>query len=169
MGSRHASQDPAAASNAFSCNFANTGHRISIQLSNLCAMCKKKAILKITFNIRWNLKQFGVRGTPGYQRVTSKGSRAIGSEWPDKRDKTEFGSVARVGGFFSRGHPPQLNSLGYGVVWVTGLFSLCDMNCNMIVKNELTDMISVNSFFTSMLQFISPKTTHYLSLMTKMV
>ena len=32
-----------------------------------------------------------------------------------------------VGGFyFSHGHPPQVNSVGSGVVWVTGLFSLCD-------------------------------------------
>ena len=30
------------------------------------------------------------------------------SEWPDKRDKTGFGSLARGGGdFFSRGHSPQ--------------------------------------------------------------
>ena len=36
---RHASVGPVAASNAFLCNFANYGHRNSIQLSNLCAMC----------------------------------------------------------------------------------------------------------------------------------
>ena len=56
MWSHHASPDPAAASNAFSCNFADNGHRNYIQLSNLCAM-SRKAISKITFNIRWNLKQ----------------------------------------------------------------------------------------------------------------
>ena len=28
-------------------------------------------------------------------------------------------------GGISRGHPPLLNSVGSGVVWVTGLFSLC--------------------------------------------
>ena len=28
-------------------------------------------------------------------------------------------------GYFSRGHPSQLNRVGSGVVWVTGLFSLC--------------------------------------------
>ena len=37
----HALLDPAAASNAFSCNFANNRHRNSIQLSNLCAMRRK--------------------------------------------------------------------------------------------------------------------------------
>ena len=33
--------------------------------------------------------------------------------------------MARGGGFFSRGQLPQDNSVGSGVVWVTGLFSLC--------------------------------------------
>ena len=37
----HALLDPVAASNAFSCNFANNGHRNSIQFSNLCVMCWK--------------------------------------------------------------------------------------------------------------------------------
>ena len=41
------------------------------------------------------LSKFGIRGTPEYQRVTSKGSRTMGSEWPDKCDKTGFGNVAR--------------------------------------------------------------------------
>ena len=63
----------------------------------------------------------------------------MGYEWPDRRDKTGFGSVAKggsgvvgggewgvakgVGGvakgvcvYFSRGHPPQVNSVGSGVV-----------------------------------------------------
>ena len=43
------------------------------------------------------LCKFGVRDTPEYQRVTSKVSRTLGFEWPDKRDKTRFGSVARGG------------------------------------------------------------------------
>ena len=32
----------------------------------------------------------------------------MGSEWPDKRDKTGFGSVTKGGGggIFPRGHPP---------------------------------------------------------------
>ena len=30
-----------------------------------------------------------------------------------------------VGGIFLRGQQPQDNSVGSGVVWVTGLFSLC--------------------------------------------
>ena len=48
----------------------------------------------------------------------------MGFEWPDKCDKTGFGSVARGGGNIFHGHPPQLNSVVYGVDWVTGLFSL---------------------------------------------
>ena len=93
----------------------------------ICVQCAdfEKAISKITFNIRWNLGKFGIRGTPEYQRVTWKGSRTMGSEWPDKHNKTGFSSVARGGEiFFSRGHPPQVNSVGSGVVWVTGLFSI---------------------------------------------
>ena len=35
--------------------------------------CSEKAISKITFNIQWNPKQICIRGTPDYQRVTSKG------------------------------------------------------------------------------------------------
>ena len=38
LGCRHASLNTVAASNAFSCSFANDGHRNSIQLSNLCTM-----------------------------------------------------------------------------------------------------------------------------------
>ena len=100
-------------------------------------MCNvpKKAISKTIFNIRWNLEIFGVLGTPEYQRVTSKGSRTIRSERPDKRDKTGFGSVASKcvcvcvcvwggGVYFRVVILPQLNSVGSGVVWVTGLFSL---------------------------------------------
>ena len=47
----------------------------------------------------------------------------MGSEWPDKRDNNGFSSVARGGG--SHCHPPQINSVGSGMVWVMGLFSLC--------------------------------------------
>ena len=56
VGRRHTSLDLIIPSNAFSCNFANNGQRNSVQLSNLCGMCWKD-ISKITFNIRWNLKQ----------------------------------------------------------------------------------------------------------------
>ena len=51
------------------------------------------------------LSKFGVRGTHEYQ---IKGLRTMGSEWPDKRVRTAFGSMARGGGwgFFSCGHPP---------------------------------------------------------------
>ena len=48
----------------------------------------------------------------------------MGSEWPDKRDKTVFGSWGGGGGGRSRGQPHQINSVGSGVVWVTELFSL---------------------------------------------
>ena len=67
--------NPVAATNAFSGNFANNGHRNSIQLSNLCTMYRN-AISKITFNIpQWNeiLSKFGIRGTLDYQRETWKG------------------------------------------------------------------------------------------------
>ena len=43
-GSHHASLNPSAASNAFLCNFANTGPRDSIQLSNRCAICWKSHV-----------------------------------------------------------------------------------------------------------------------------
>ena len=96
---------------------------------SICVKCAEKAISKITFNIRWNVGKSGVCGPPEYQRVTSKGSRRIGPEWPDKGDKTGFSSVARgvcgwVGGGCSHGHPHQVKGVDSGVVWVTGLFSL---------------------------------------------
>ena len=36
----------------------------------ICVQCAEKFISKITFNVREILNKFGVRGTPGYQRVT---------------------------------------------------------------------------------------------------
>ena len=59
------------------------------------------AISKITFNIRWNLKKANlvfiahliIKGW--HQREQSK--RIMGSDWPDQRDKTGFGSLARGG------------------------------------------------------------------------
>ena len=65
---------PAAASNAFSCNFVDNGHRNSIQLSNLCTT--KKTFLK---------------------------SLSISDE---------ILSNLRGRGFFPRGHPPRLKSVG---------------------------------------------------------
>ena len=63
----------------------------------MCNMLKKLFVksLSISDDI---LSKFGVHGTPEYQRVTSKSSRTMGSEWPDKHDKTGFGSMARGGG-----------------------------------------------------------------------
>ena len=96
----------------------NYGHRNSIQLSNLCLMCRKKAFLNSVSISDEIISKFGVRGTPEYQRVTSKGPRTMGSEWPDKpdkRDETGFDSVARGDGNFFRVvilHS-QLNSVGY--------------------------------------------------------
>ena len=58
------------------------------------------------------LNKFGIRCTPEHQRVTSKDSRTMGSERPDKHDKTGFDSVPRGGGwgwgFFSRDNLPSL-------------------------------------------------------------
>ena len=81
-------------------------------------MLKKPFLKSLSISDEISSK-FGVRGTPKNQRVTSKGSRTMGSKWPDKHDKTGFGNVARGGSrgnFFSRGHPPQINSVGSGVV-----------------------------------------------------
>ena len=57
----------------------------------------KKPFLK-SLSIFYEISsKFGVRGTHEYQRLTSKGSRTVGSEWPDKHNKTRFGIVARSG------------------------------------------------------------------------
>ena len=58
----------------------------------------QKAISKITFNVKEILSKYDICGTPDYQRVTSRVSRTMGPEWPDKRDKTGFDSVTRGGG-----------------------------------------------------------------------
>ena len=84
-------------------------------------LCTEKFISKITFNIRWNLEQIW---HSWHTWVSSKGSRTMGSEWPDKHDKTRFATWAGVGKSFSHGHPPQLHSVGSSVDWVMGLFSL---------------------------------------------
>ena len=121
-GCRRASMNLLTTTNAFSSNFVNSGHRNSIRLTNLRAMCRKN-ISKITFIFQWNLKH-------SWHTWLSKGNikgfeNNMESEWHDKRDKTGFGSVTRGGVNFSRGHPPELNSVGTGMVWVTGLFSPC--------------------------------------------
>ena len=87
------------AANAFSGNFVNSGHRNPIQLS-FKSMCNvlKKTFLKSRSISNEILSKFGIRSTPGYQRVTSNVSRTMGSEWPDKRYKTGFGSVTGGGG-----------------------------------------------------------------------
>ena len=63
------------------------------------------------------LHKFCMRGTPEYQRVASKGSRPMGSEWPDKCDKTGFGSMTRGGGKFF-----QMVILPRFKVWALGWF-----------------------------------------------
>ena len=70
----------------------------------------KKPFLKSLSISDESLSKFGIPGTLEYQRVTSQGSETIGSEWPDKCDKTRFGSVAGGGGLCSHGHPPQVKS-----------------------------------------------------------
>ena len=74
----------------------------------------------------------------------SKGLRTLGSEWPDKRDKTRLAVWPGVGENFSRGQPPQDNSVrvGSGVVWVTGLFSLWSTGR---LQDSLTLVITVPS------------------------
>ena len=42
----------------------------------------------------------------------------------NNRVKTGIAVWPGVGKIFSRGQPPQDDSVGFGVVWVTGLFSL---------------------------------------------
>ena len=91
-------------------------------------------IIEIRFNfqtcvqsaVKFISNKFVVRGLIGYQMVTSKGSRTMGSEWPDKRDKTGLGSVTRVC-FFRMIILPIL-TVWARVVWVTGLFSLCKIS-----------------------------------------
>ena len=79
----------------------------------ICEQCAEKAISKITFNIRRNLKiESDFRnGSSKFQwcswntwvsRVTAKGSRTMGSEWLDKCNRTRFGSVSRAGKIFFR-------------------------------------------------------------------
>ena len=64
----------------------------------ICVQCLKGHFIK-SFSISDEiLSKFGFCDTPEYQRVTSKGSRTMGSERPDKRDKTGFDSVPRGGG-----------------------------------------------------------------------
>ena len=81
----------------------------------MCNVLKKTFLKPLSISDEI-LSKFGVHGTPEDQRVTSKGSRTMGSEWSEKPDKTGFCSVARGVGFFSRGHPPQINSVGSGVL-----------------------------------------------------
>ena len=71
----------------------------------------KKPFLKSLSISNEILSKFGICDTPDYQSITSKGSRTMGSEWPDQCKKTGLGNVTRGGrvGIFSRGHPPKLN------------------------------------------------------------
>ena len=119
VGSCHTSLDPAAASNAFLCSFPNTSVRKFIQLSNRCAMCWK-AISEITFNIQWNLGRILQSWYTKHQRVREQ----WGLSNLITAIRTGLQSGQGWGDFFSCGHPPQLNSVGSGVDWVTGLFSL---------------------------------------------
>ena len=90
---------------------------IEIQLNfQICVQCAEKTFLKSLSISHEILSKYGILGTPEYQRVTSKSSR-MGSEWPDKHNKTGFGSVARDGGkFFHMVILPNLT------VWALGWF-----------------------------------------------
>ena len=63
----------------------------------MCNVLKKPFVKSLSISDEI-FSKCGIRGTPEYQRVKSKGLRAMGSEWHDKREKTGFGSVARGGG-----------------------------------------------------------------------
>ena len=67
-------------------------------------MCNvlKKPFLKSLSTFDKIVSKFDVCGKPEDQRVTSKGSRTMWSEWPDKCDKSGFRRVARGGGNFFR-------------------------------------------------------------------
>ena len=115
-GHRNASLDPVEASNAFLITLLImvTEIRFNFQICVNCAA--KKTFLK-SFSISdEKLSKFGLRGTPYYIRVTSKGSRTMVFEWHDKRDKTRFGSVTRGGRFFCVVIRPKLNSVDSGVL-----------------------------------------------------
>ena len=92
----------------------------------MCNVLKKRFLKSLSISDEI-LSKFGVCGTPEYQRVTSKGSRTMGSEWPDNHDKTGFESVARGGGNISRlvilARLTVLALVWFD--WATGLFSLC--------------------------------------------
>ena len=75
----------------------------------ICVQCAEKAISKIASISHEILSKFDFCGTSEYQKMTSKSSKTMGSEWPDKHIKAGFGNMASGGEFFLRGHPPQLN------------------------------------------------------------
>ena len=61
----------------------------------MCNVLKRPCLKSLSISDEI-LSKFGVCGTPEYQRVTLQGSRTMGPQWPDKRDKTRFGSMARL-------------------------------------------------------------------------
>ena len=62
--------------------------------------CAEKAISKITFNIRWNLKQIWHSCHTWVSKGNIKGFENNGVWGPDKRDKTGFCSISKDGGKF---------------------------------------------------------------------
>ena len=82
--------------------------------------CAGNANFNVSFQVNASFEQILF---PWHTWVRSKGLRTIGSWWPDKRTGLQCGQG--WGKNFSRGQPSQDNSVGSGVVWVTGLFSLC--------------------------------------------
>ena len=99
------------------CNFVNIGPRNTIQLS---IRYVGNVNSDVSFQVNANFEQILFLW---HTWSRSKGLRTIGSKWPDKRNK--IGLTGGGGGRdFSHGQPPQENSVGSGVVWVTGMFSL---------------------------------------------
>ena len=78
----------------------------------MCNVLKTPKSISVSDEI---LSKFGVRATPELGNI--KGLRTMGSEWPDKRDKTRFDSVARGGGgiFFHMVILPSLTV--WALVW----------------------------------------------------
>ena len=84
--------------------------------------CAGNANSNVSFQVNASFEQISF---PRTTWARSKGLRTIGPEWPDKRDKTGLAVWPGVGENFFAWSTAQDNSVGSGVVWVMGLFSLC--------------------------------------------
>ena len=84
--------------------------------------CDGNANSNVSFQVNTSFEQILF---PWHTLARSKGLRTIGSEGPISKIRPGLPCGQGWGKFFSRGKPPQDNSVGSGVVWETGLFSLC--------------------------------------------